>query len=840
MGAAPSGKGRPRSPQPPRGATAPGKSASARTQAATPAASSLGRMAVGRAQSPPRTPRSPVAKATEVEAQEQAHLEAELQEVRERNRKREQEIAGSEAKLAQVQSAEAMHPPGGQEPASPPPHGEAEHTYRVVCPAEAQAGATIVLDVVGSAGSWETEVDVPPGVGPGDAFDVVLLDVQAGSTAALEPESEPEPVAVKARPLGADQLPTFRVSVTKGDHGSFGLLVDADDSGRCIIGGISDFGGVAANAGLQAYKGWVITHLGGQPCRTAEDGRDILTAASPKIPVELVLVHPDAPAAVFKSVAPKPKQDWSKRCWSSCCTCCASVVWMFLLFTLPAVLIMSTGRIVFAEHENVTSSLTAVLAGCVVLLHLVVATALCGNRCRTLLCAWGTFLVGFGAACYGFVHLITEGLEYDIPMPVEAATPNIAIVGAGTEGLAAAWMLQTAGTKFTLIAEGESFDDAARLVDFDSPGRPSPVRVDTSMWMADAQDMDLAKIFGGYYSDAANQELEVRRVAPNFSPTSEGWSSPLSVNQEIMRFNAIAARDVIDPGIVLWSLDYWLWHHGFSDAFQAEVLEPALHAYYLTQGAVATVRGPAIAYLRPFTNGAWSLRGPGSLVTFEQQGVLGAGLLTAKHTERLGDRPAEQGNSVTNVALIDVIKSSGGYTVRAGAGTEAINEKFNAVIINLDANDAAEKVVAAGYFARWAMGQVRYATLRLDLHADVPPHVEAARSRELPERPSVFYSDDSSSSVTFDVCALTARSFPLASSTRPSPSQASACTGNRETLATFNRSPLPVTAAAADAQLTEFEDLRQYRILDSWSTFFSVAIFPYFQGAGGLWYVGSW
>eukprot|EP01043_Picozoa_sp_COSAG02_P048207 COSAG02_NODE_4714_length_5064_cov_8.741236_4_plen_719_part_01 len=677
MGVAPSGNGRPRSPpQPPRGATPLGRSASARTDAATPAASSAGGMAVGRAHSPPRAPRTPVAKATEMAAQEQARLEADRKEVQEHDHK--SETAESSAKPAQVQAAEATHLPGGQEATSPPPQGEAERTYRVVCPPEAKAGATIVLDGVGSTGAWETEVDVPPGVGPGDEFDVVLPVVQAGSSAGLKPESEPEPVAVKARPLGAGQPPTFRVAVTKGDNGSFGLLVDADDSGRCIIGGISDMGGGALNAGLLAYKGWLITHLGGQACLTAEDGRDILTAASPKVPVEFVLVHPDAPAAAFSSVSPKPKQDWSKRCWACCCTCCLGVVWMLLLFMLPAVLIISTGRIVFAEHDNVTSSLTAVLAGCIILLHLVTATALCGNRCRTLLCAWGTFLVGFGAACYGFVHLITEGLEYDIPMPVEAAAPNIAIVGAGTEGLAAAWMLQTAGTKFTLIAEGESFDDAARLVDFDSPGRPAPVRVDTSLWMVDAQDMDLAKIFGGYYSDAANQELEVRRVAPTVAPTSEGWSSALSVNQEIVRFNTIAAMDASDPDIVLWSLDYWLWHHGFSDAFQKEVLEPALHAYYLTQGAVPTSRGPAIAYLRPFANGAWSLRGPGSLVTFEQQGVLGAGLLTAKHTERLGDRPAEQGKSVTDIALIDVIKSSGGYTVRAGEGAEAINEKFDA------------------------------------------------------------------------------------------------------------------------------------------------------------------
>eukprot|EP01043_Picozoa_sp_COSAG02_P034396 COSAG02_NODE_2401_length_8945_cov_4.251752_7_plen_907_part_00 len=845
-----------RSPErPPRGGARPlgkpGSSATspARAGAATSEASSAGGLAAGRARSPPSTPRTPVAKAADVEAPEwrpgmkAQDLEAELKEVQERNREREQEIEESEAKLkklAQVRAADATPRPGGQVVADPPSRGEAEHMYSVVCPPGAQAGATIVLDGVGSAGKWEVEVDVPPGVNPGDVFEIALPDIQAGSVAALEPESELEPVVVKAHPLADGQCPTFRVAVTKGDNDFFGLLVDADDSGRCIIGGINDMGGAAANAGLLVYKGWLITRLGGQPCRTAEEGRDILAAALPNKPVEFVLAHPDAPAAAIRAASPEPKQHWTRRCWSGCCTCCAGLVWMFLLFVLPAVLIMSTGRIAFAEHDNVTSSYAAVLAGCVILLHLAGATALCGNRCRTLLCAWGTFLVGFGAACLCFVHLITAGLDYGIPVPVEAVAPNIAIIGAGTEGLAAAWMLQTAGTKFTLIAEGESFDDAARLVDFAPPGRPAPVRVDTSLRMLDPEDMDLAKIFGGYYSDAANQELEVRRIAPTIASTAEGWSSPLSVNQEIMRFNTLASADASDPGIVLWSLDYWLWHHGFSDAFQDEVLEPALHACYLTQGAVPTLKGPAIAYLRPFANAAWSLRGPGSLVTFEQQGVLGAGLLTAKHTERLGNRPADKGNSVTNSPLIDVMKSSGGYAVRAGNGTEGIDEKFDAVIINLDANDVAEKVVAAGYFARWAMGQVRYATFGFILHADVTQDIEEARLLADPERPSVFYSGDSSSSVTFDVCELTARSFSLASSTPPSPSQASACAGNRETLATFNRSPALATTAAADVELSEFEDSRQYRILDSWSTFFSVAVFPYFQGVGGLWYAGSW
>ena len=815
----PAGTAGPRVSSPPRGHSA-----------GAPAARSTGQSG-GRS---PQTPRTPSTKPAESEVQERKRLVTELPEVRER----EQEVAENE----QASAAQPTPRSGVEEAASPAlPRvassddmalpDESERARRVVCPPGAEAGATIILDGLHSADGRQVEVVIPPNVNPGEEFEVMLPDVQAAG----EPDPEPKPVAPKAGPLTDGQSPVFRVAVTKGDSGSFGILIDNDDSGQCILDRILDFNGPAGHAGLLACVGWKITHLGGQPCRTAQKARDILTAASANKPVEFVLIHPDAPAAAIDSDSSKPKRDWSARCWSCCCSYCAGVVWMLLLLVLPSMLLMSSGRIAFAEHETIISSIATVFAGCILLLHLAIATAVCGNRCRTLLCAWGVLLFGLGAACYGFVHLITTGLEYEIPVPVKSVAPNVAIIGAGTEGLAAAWMLQTAGTKFTLVAEGDTFDDAARLVSFAPPGRPAPVQVDTSLSMLNPEDMDLAKIFGGYYSysDAANQDgsIAVRRIAPSVgAPTAEE-----DLNQEIDLFNAVALEDASDPDIVLWSLEYWLWYHDFSDEFQAQVLEPALHAFYLTQGAVPTLRGPAIAYIRPFATGAWSLRGAGRLATYEQQGVLGAGLLTAKHTERLGDRPLAKGASLTNSPLIDVLKSSSGYRVRAGTGLDA---KFDAVIINLDADVVADKVVAVGYFARWALSQVRYASLRFKLHSDATPEIEAARLLARPARPSVFYSGDasegkvwegsrvadSSSSVTFDVCTLNAPDHM--------------CTGDRETLATFERSP--TTASVSDADLGEFEDLRRYRILDAWSVFFSVAVFPRFQGDEGLWYAGSW
>lgn len=56
-------------------------------------------------------------------------------------------------------------------------------------------------------------------------------------------------------------------------------------------------------------------------------------------------------------------------------------------------------------------------------------------------------------------------------------------------------------------------------------------------------------------------------------------------NAEIVRFSRQAKADASDPGIVLWSLEYWLAYYDFSDEFLESVLEPTLQA-------VSTRRSP--------------------------------------------------------------------------------------------------------------------------------------------------------------------------------------------------------------------------------------------------------
>ena len=64
--------------------------------------------------------------------------------------------------------------------------------------------------------------------------------------------------------------------------------------------------------------------------------------------------------------------------------------------------------------------------------------------------------------------LAAQGLEQELPTPVPAVmadatgdrgdgtTPNVALVGAGPAGLAAAWMMQSAGVRFSLFAGAQT------------------------------------------------------------------------------------------------------------------------------------------------------------------------------------------------------------------------------------------------------------------------------------------------------------------------------------------------------------------------------------------------
>ena len=168
--------------------------------------------------------------------------------------------------------------------------------------------------------------------------------------------------------------------------------------------------------------------------------------------------------------------------------------------------------------------------------------------------------------------------------------------------------------------------------------------------------------------------------------------------------------------------------------------------WYLTQGAVPSRKGPAVAYLQPFVSGAWSLLGAGSLVTFQQRDVLGAGLLTAKHTARLESRAAVDGEALPGMPLVHVKTTAAtdgsAYTVRVGEGANTKDVLFDAVIVNSDADVVSDKVMplAGGVLSRWALAMVQYAPASFSLHSEVPQDVAAARAHAAPARPSVFYS----------------------------------------------------------------------------------------------------
>ena len=64
--------------------------------------------------------------------------------------------------------------------------------------------------------------------------------------------------------------------------------------------------------------------------------------------------------------------------------------------------------------------------------------------------------------------LVSQGLEQELPTPVPAVmadatgdrgdgtTPHVALIGGGPAGLAAAWMMQSAGVRFSLFAGAQT------------------------------------------------------------------------------------------------------------------------------------------------------------------------------------------------------------------------------------------------------------------------------------------------------------------------------------------------------------------------------------------------
>lgn len=211
---------------------------------------------------------------------------------------------------------------------------------------------------------------------------------------------------------------------------------------------------------------------------------------------------------------------------------------------------------------------------------------------------------------------------------------------------------------------------------------------------------------------------------------------------------------------------------------------------------------------------------------------------------------------MTSMPLTSVRKTIGSstFTLKAGEDDDEMQAEFDAVIINSDADKVVEKVDAAGRMASWSISQVQYETARFRLHSNPGAEVEALRALAATEaeRPALFYTaaagsgyggklwegsrlSGGASAVTVDVCALEARSFCIDCTMIPVAAAASGCNGDAEILATVDMYEVD-TYAVTD----QHKSSRRLRVIDSWSVFFSVAVFPHFQGEGGLWYTGAW
>ena len=113
---------------------------------------------------------------------------------------------------------------------------------------------------------------------------------------------------------------------------------------------------------------------------------------------------------------------------------------------------------------------------------------------------------------------------------------------------------------------------------------------------------------------------------------------------------------------MLWSFDFWINRQTFTsgDEFITRVVEPTVSAWMLTQGGVYSRKSPAIAILQPFASGAWSLSGPGSVLTLMQGETFGAGLIDAAHAAHL---EREGARVQLGAPLAEVAVKSSGWTV---------------------------------------------------------------------------------------------------------------------------------------------------------------------------------
>ena len=287
---------------------------------------------------------------------------------------------------------------------------------------------------------------------------------------------------------------------------------------------------------------------------------------------------------------------------------------------------------------------------------------------------------------------------------------KFAVVGAGSAGVHAAWLLHQNQADFRVFEATDYIGGHALGFEFPSGGKKYPV--------------DLGFIFGapGSYKEFKTLlalhgvDRTMSRITYYSKVKDTEWAteSPATLTEEVERFHRLADRDYNDPSLNLVPFGWWLKKHGFSEKFRETHLAPMLVVLFVssegfyeqsTRFILNMYAGPGkwVDYRRGY--GSWVVKGSSKEYYAR---------LTAPFRDKIQlfapVTRVERKNGKVHVTWIDGLSQSR-------------SEEFDGVIMAVPA-DVARKIVVTEWWENWVLAQVRYTPVIVDLHSDeslLPP-----------------------------------------------------------------------------------------------------------------------
>ncbi|MBN8220880.1 MAG: FAD-dependent oxidoreductase [Spirochaetes bacterium] len=299
------------------------------------------------------------------------------------------------------------------------------------------------------------------------------------------------------------------------------------------------------------------------------------------------------------------------------------------------------------------------------------------------------------------VFFILKPAKYPTPQPTGG---KIAVIGAGSAGAHAAWLLHQNKADFRVFEATDYIGGHALGFDFPSAGKKYPV--------------DLGFIFGAPSSYKEFKTLlalngierTMSRLTYYTKVKDTEWATEAkeTITEEVERFHRLADRDYNDPSLNLVPFGWWLKKHGFSDKFRETHLTPMLIVLFVSSEGFYEQSTRFILNM---------YAGPGKWVDYRRG--YGSWVVKGSSKEYYARLTAPFRDKIQLFAPVTRVERKNGKVIVTWTDTlsQTRSEEFDGAIITAPA-DVARKIVVTEWWEDWTLAQVRYTPVIVDLHSD--------------------------------------------------------------------------------------------------------------------------